>query len=172
MAVSELHRRRGDPPRLRREGKLELTTAPWSQTTATGIPEGFRSPKPGRVATGGAGAKGHATPCVILRQPGPPRLGGHQPERLPPPRRQSSQILQPSDSYWAPGADRMPFLLSWSRWQLCSAIMRWPALASAGIRLMQACKLSPDVPEAGLPCGAEALVPPPSEAPEEVGVSS
>jgi hypothetical protein len=25
------------------EGKLELTTAPWSQTTATGIPEGFLS---------------------------------------------------------------------------------------------------------------------------------
>ena len=28
------------------EGKLELTTAPWSKTTATGIPEGFRSGLP------------------------------------------------------------------------------------------------------------------------------
>jgi hypothetical protein len=65
----------------------------------------------------------------------------------------------------------MAFLPCSSRWQLCSAIMRWPALASAGIRPMQACKLSPDVPEAGLPCGAEALVPPPIEDPEEVGVS-
>ena len=30
------------------EGKLVLTTAPWSQTAATGIPEGFHSGLPWR----------------------------------------------------------------------------------------------------------------------------
>ena len=44
--------------RFQREGKLELTTAPRSQTVATGIPEGFRSLKPKRVAPGGAEAGG------------------------------------------------------------------------------------------------------------------
>lgn len=39
-AGCRLHRRRGDPLRFQREGKLELTTAPRSQTVATGIPEG------------------------------------------------------------------------------------------------------------------------------------
>lgn len=53
-----LHRRRGDPLRFQREGKLELTTAPRSQTVATGIPEGFRSLKLKRVAPGGAEAGG------------------------------------------------------------------------------------------------------------------
>jgi hypothetical protein len=53
-----LHRRRGDPLRFQREGRLELTTAPRSQTVATGIPEGFRSLKPKRVAPGGAEAGG------------------------------------------------------------------------------------------------------------------
>jgi len=46
----------GYPPRLQRDGKLELTTAPWSQTTATGIPEGFRELMPGRVAPRGVEA--------------------------------------------------------------------------------------------------------------------
>ena len=53
-----LHRRRGDPLRFQREGKLELTTAPRSQTVATGISEGFRSLEPRRVAPGGAEAGG------------------------------------------------------------------------------------------------------------------
>jgi hypothetical protein len=53
-----LHRRRGDPLRFQREGRLELTTATRSQTVATGIPEGFRSLGPRRVAPGGAEAGG------------------------------------------------------------------------------------------------------------------
>jgi hypothetical protein len=53
-AACRLHRRRGDPLRFQREGKLELTTAPRSQTVAAGIPEGFRSLEPRRVAPGGA----------------------------------------------------------------------------------------------------------------------
>ena len=57
-AACRLHRRRGDPPRFQREGKLELTTATRSQTVATGIPEGFRSLGPRRVAPGGAEAGG------------------------------------------------------------------------------------------------------------------
>ena len=48
-----LYRRRGDPLRFRREGKLELTTGPRSTTVATGIPEGFRSLEPRRVAPRG-----------------------------------------------------------------------------------------------------------------------
>ena len=45
------------PPRLRWEGKPELTKAPRSdKTAAAGIPEGFRPVEPGRVALGGAGA--------------------------------------------------------------------------------------------------------------------
>ncbi len=47
----------GHPPRLRWEGKPELTKAPRSdKTAAAGIPEGFRPVEPGRVALGGAGA--------------------------------------------------------------------------------------------------------------------
>ena len=57
-AACRLHRRRGDPLRFQREGKLELTMAPRSQTVATGIPEGFPSLKPNRVAPGGAEAGG------------------------------------------------------------------------------------------------------------------
>jgi hypothetical protein len=57
-AACRLHRRRGDPLRFRREGRLELTTAPRSQTVAPGIPEGFHSLKPKRVAPGGAEASG------------------------------------------------------------------------------------------------------------------
>ena len=53
------HRRCGDPLRFQREGKLELTTAPRLQTVATGIPEGFRSMEPRRVAPGGAEAEGY-----------------------------------------------------------------------------------------------------------------
>jgi len=44
--------------RFQREGNLELTTAPWSQTMATGIPEGFHSLEPRRVAPGGVEAGG------------------------------------------------------------------------------------------------------------------
>jgi len=57
-AACRLHRRRGDPLRFQRGGKLKLTTAPQSQTVATGISEGFRSLKPRRVAPGGAEAGG------------------------------------------------------------------------------------------------------------------
>ena len=57
-AACRLHRRRGDPLRFQREGRLELTTAPRSQTVATGIPEGFRSLEPKGVAPGGAEAGG------------------------------------------------------------------------------------------------------------------
>ena len=47
----------GHPPRLFQEGKPELTKATWSATTmAAGIPEGFRSAKPGGVAPRGAEA--------------------------------------------------------------------------------------------------------------------
>ena len=58
-AACRLHRRRGDPLRFQREGKLELTTATRSQTVATGIPEGFRSLGPRRVAPGGAEVGGY-----------------------------------------------------------------------------------------------------------------
>ncbi len=57
-AACRLHRRRGDPLRFQREGKLELTTATRSQTVATGIPEDFRSLGPRRVAPGGVEAGG------------------------------------------------------------------------------------------------------------------
>src|SRR6185295_13078050 len=49
IGTEQYHRRSGDPPRLCREGKLELTTAPRSKTVATRIPEGF---PPGRVRKG------------------------------------------------------------------------------------------------------------------------
>lgn len=58
-AACRLHRRRGDPLRFQREGKLKLTTATRSQTVATGIPEGFRSLGPRRVAPGGAEVGGY-----------------------------------------------------------------------------------------------------------------
>jgi len=61
MAVSDFTGGAGYPPRLERAGKLELTKALRSTTAAAGIPEGFRELKPGRVAPGGAEAKGHAT---------------------------------------------------------------------------------------------------------------
>ena len=49
----------GCPPRPCRAGKPELTEALWSRaTTATGIPEGFRSARPGRV-----------TPKALEREP-------------------------------------------------------------------------------------------------------
>ena len=57
-AACRLHRRRGDPLRFQRGGRLELTTVPRSQTVATGVPEGFCSLKPKRVAPGGAEAGG------------------------------------------------------------------------------------------------------------------
>ena len=59
------HRRRGDPLRFQREGKLELTTAPRSQTVATGIPEGFRSLEPKRVAPGGTEVGGSHALIVL-----------------------------------------------------------------------------------------------------------
>jgi hypothetical protein len=52
-AQSELCRRIGDPPRLSREGKLELTEVLRSSTAAEGIPDGFRSDESGRVAPRG-----------------------------------------------------------------------------------------------------------------------
>ncbi len=60
-AQSELCRRSGDPPRLRREGKLELTEALRSSTAAEGILEGFRSDESGRVAPRGKEATGPGT---------------------------------------------------------------------------------------------------------------
>ena len=57
-AACRLHRRRGDPLRFKREGRLELTTAPRSQTVATGIPEGFHLLKSKRVAPRGTEAGG------------------------------------------------------------------------------------------------------------------
>src|SRR2546427_1612363 len=64
------------------EGRLVLTTALWSQTTATGIPEGFHSGLPcspvairaQRVpgAAGGAGATGRVPPASLF-QPRLPR---------------------------------------------------------------------------------------------------
>lgn len=56
MLLRDLRRRSGAPPRFSREGKLELTEAPWSKTRAERIPEGFRSAESGRVDLGGAGA--------------------------------------------------------------------------------------------------------------------
>jgi hypothetical protein len=56
MLLRDLRRRSGAPPRFSREGKLELTEAPWSKTRAERIPEGFRSAESGRVDPGGAGA--------------------------------------------------------------------------------------------------------------------
>jgi hypothetical protein len=52
-ALSELHRISGVPARLSREGKLELTAALRSATTAEGIPESFRSDESGRGAPRG-----------------------------------------------------------------------------------------------------------------------
>ena len=52
-AQSELCWRSGDPPRLSRGGKLELTEALRLSTAAEGIPEGFRSDESVRVAPGG-----------------------------------------------------------------------------------------------------------------------
>jgi hypothetical protein len=46
---------------------LELTSAPWSQTVATGIPEGFRTLKSKRVAPGGAEAGGSHWLTVLAR---------------------------------------------------------------------------------------------------------
>jgi len=66
--------RAGYPPRLQREGKLELTEAPRSQIAAEGIPEGFRELKPGWVALGGARATRHYHPAFLdnlLSQPAP-----------------------------------------------------------------------------------------------------
>jgi len=66
-AQSELYRRSGDPPRLSREGKLELTEALRSSTAGEGIPEGFRSDESGRVAPGGEGATSPGTHCNLIR---------------------------------------------------------------------------------------------------------
>ena len=64
-AACRLHRMRGDPLRFQREGKLELTMAPRSQTVATGISEVFRSLDPNRVAPGGAEAGGSHVLIVL-----------------------------------------------------------------------------------------------------------
>src|SRR5438093_11172985 len=46
------------------EGKLVLTTGPWSQTTATGIPEGFHSGLPWKGCRERRGSEGpHAARC-------------------------------------------------------------------------------------------------------------
>src|SRR5213594_1129248 len=58
------------------EGKLVLTTAPWSQTTATGIPEGFHSGLP-------------CPPVAIREQRVPGAAGGAEAEDHMPPSRQS-----------------------------------------------------------------------------------
>ena len=60
-AQSWLCRRSGDPPRLSREGKLELIEALRSSTAAEGIPEGFRSDESGRVAPRGKKATSPGT---------------------------------------------------------------------------------------------------------------
>src|SRR5947207_12837459 len=57
------------------EGKLVLTTGPWSQTTATGIPEGFHSGLPWKGCRERRGSEGpHAarcfTPAFHLRNSG------------------------------------------------------------------------------------------------------
>ena len=51
----------GHPPRLQREGKLELTEAPRAQIAAEGIPEGFRELRHGRVTLRGEEAIGATT---------------------------------------------------------------------------------------------------------------
>ncbi len=62
MLASDIAEGVGYPPRLCREGKPELTTAPRSDTTAaTGIPEGFRLAESGRVTPRGAGARSMTT---------------------------------------------------------------------------------------------------------------
>ena len=67
-AQSKLCRRSGDPPRLSREGKLELTEALRSSTAAEAIPEGFRSDESGRVAPRGEEAKSSGTLRIEIRQ--------------------------------------------------------------------------------------------------------
>lgn len=54
-----------------------------------------------------------------------------------------------SFSCWGPRLSvRVNQRLSWSRWQLCSANIRWPLLASFGIRERQASKESSAEPDA------------------------
>lgn len=82
----------GHPPGLRWEGKLVLTTAPWSKITATGIPEGFRSLESGRVAPRGeeAAEPGTHVGCVQTKSPLTLRSAGfvitRQQPTFPPPR--------------------------------------------------------------------------------------
>jgi hypothetical protein len=52
------------PPRLSREGKLELTNAHGRKTVAAGIPEGFRPVQPGRIGPGGRCATRDGIPLL------------------------------------------------------------------------------------------------------------
>src|SRR2546428_13230573 len=57
----------GNPPRLCREGKLELTEAQRLRATAAeGIPEGFRPAEPERVAPRGAEVRGLSPPPPFI----------------------------------------------------------------------------------------------------------
>ncbi len=68
-ALSDFAGGAGNPSRLRREGKLELTEAPRLKATAAErIPEGFRPAEPERVAPRGAEAIGPAIPISFTLQ--------------------------------------------------------------------------------------------------------